>query len=188
MWVFYLKKRGKSMLKNKKIDTVNIVWTAFFIVMAVAVVYPFYSSILISFMTEKELALNPIPLVVKEPTLSAYREIFSDSKIATGYKNTFLLVLSVVPLHMIVNSAMAYALSRKKFLLSKTVNNLVVFTMYFAGGLIPSYLLIRNLGIMDTLWAVILPLIVSPYNMILIKSFFSQRQSNVRKTRVTARI
>ena len=160
------------MLKNKRIDITNIVLTAIFIILAIVVVYPFYSSILISFMTEKELIMNPIPYMVKEPTLAAYKELFSDSKIVTGYKNTALLLLTIVPLHMIVNSAMAYALSRKSFLFSKTVNNLVVFTMYFSGGLIPGYLLIKSLGIMNTLWAIILPSLASPYNMILIKSFF----------------
>lgn len=160
------------MLKNKKIDVVNIVLTFVFVVLAIVVVYPFYSSILISFMTEKELALTPIPYMVKEPTLAAYRELFSGGKIPTGYKNTFILIFTVVPLHMVVNSAIAYSLSRKSFLFSKTINNMVVLTMYFGGGLIPAYLLIKNLGIMNSLWAVILPMVASPYNMILIKSFF----------------
>ena len=159
-------------MRKKKIDVVNIVLTLMFIVVAIAVIYPFYSSILISFMKEKELFANPIPIVVKEPTLAAYKKIFSDAKILNGYKNVFLLIIGVVPLHMIVNTSMAYALSRKRFLFSKLINNFVVFTMYFSGGLIPSYLLIRDLGLMDSLWAVILPMIASAYNMILIKSFF----------------
>ena len=110
-------------MRKKKIDVVNIVLTLMFIVVAIAVIYPFYSSILISFMKEKELFANPIPIVVKEPTLAAYKKIFSDAKILNGYKNVFLLIIGVVPLHMIVNTSMAYALSRKRFLFSKLINN-----------------------------------------------------------------
>lgn len=157
---------------KKKIDVTNIVLTLLFSIVAIIVVYPFYSSILISFMTEKELLVTPFPFMVKEPTIAAYKQIFADSKIPTGYANTLFYLVVGVPLSMVVNTALAYALSRKSFLFSKTINNLVVFTMYFGGGLIPTYILIKDLGLMGSRWAIIFPTIVSTYNMILIKSFF----------------
>lgn len=159
-------------MKKKKIDVTNIVLTLLFTFVAIIVVYPFYSSILISFMTEKELLANPFPYIVKNPTIVAYKQIFADSKIPLGYANTFFYLIVGVPLSMVVNTSLAYALSRKSFLFSKIINNLVVFTMYFGGGLIPTYILIRDLGLMGSRWAIIFPTIVSTYNMILIKSFF----------------
>ncbi len=160
------------MLNKKKIDVTNIILTICFALVAIVVVYPFYSSILTSFMTEKEALENPFPLIVKNPTLSAYKQIFSDSKIPSGYINTGIMLLMDIPLAMIINTALAYALSRKSFPFSKFLNNMIVFTMYFSGGLIPSYLLIRNLGLMGSRWAVVLPTLAGTYNMILIKSYF----------------
>ena len=160
------------MLNKKKIDVTNIILTICFFLVAIAVVYPFYSSILTSFMTEKESSEHAFPIIVKNPTLSAYKQIFTDSKIPSGYFNTFLMLLMDVPLAMIINTALAYALSRKRFPFSKFINNMIVFTMYFGGGLIPSYLLIKSLGLMGSRWSVVLPTLASTYNMILIKSYF----------------
>jgi len=160
------------MLNKKKIDVTNIVLTICFVIVAIVVVYPFYSSILTSFMTEKEAMENTFPLIVKNPTLASYKQILTDSKIPTGYMNTAIMLLMDIPLAMVINTALAYALSRKSFPFSKFLNNMIVFTMYFGGGLIPSYLLIKSLGIMGSRWAVVLPSLANTYNMILIKSYF----------------
>ena len=160
------------MLNKKKIDVTNIILTFCFVLVAIVVVYPFYSSILTSFMTEKEVMENPFPFIVKDPTLASYKQIFSDSKIPSGYVNTAIMLLMDIPLSMVINTALAYALSRKSFPFSKFFNNMIVFTMYFGGGLIPSYLLIKSLGIMGSRWSVVLPTLASTYNMILIKSYF----------------
>ena len=159
-------------MKKKKFSVVDIIIASVLIIWGFAIFYPFYNSVLISFMTEAELLKNPYAFYVKDVSFAAYKYIFSDGLIFTGYRNSLIMVLIGVPLSLIVTAALAYALSRKSFLLSKTINNLVVFTMYFGGGLVPTYLLIKNLGLMNSLWSVILPTVVTTYNMILIKSYF----------------
>lgn len=156
----------------KKIDIYNFIIGFFLLAWGLLIFYPFYNAVLVSFMTEAEYMRNPFSLFVKNPTFTSYIEIFSDDKILNGYRSTLSVILFHLPLNLISTSTMAYALSRKPFPFSKFVNNAVVFTMYFGGGIIPLYLLIRSYGLMGSLWSVILVGIVSPYNMILMKNFF----------------
>ena len=136
------------------------------------ILYPFYNSILVSFMNQAEYMRKPFALWVDNPTLVAYKEIFSDSKFLNGYKTTLTIMLFKLPLSLITVTAMGYALSRKRFFLSKQINNLAVFTMYFGGGTIPLYLLVKSYGLMDSLLSIILIGYFSVYNMVLVKNFF----------------
>ena len=134
--------------------------------------YPFYNSVLTSFMTQAEYMRSPFALFVKEPTLVAYEEIFSDSKFFYGYKNVLIIMLFKLPISLTITVAMGYALSRKRFLFSKFINNILVFSMYFGGGIIPLYLTMKEYGLMDSRATIVILGIFSVYNMIMIKNFF----------------
>ncbi|MBR2883855.1 MAG: carbohydrate ABC transporter permease [Clostridia bacterium] len=159
-------------MKRKKLTLSDVMINIVLVLGGIVIFYPFYNSVLVSFMTEKEMMTNTFALYVKDFTLAAYKQIFSDGIIFTGYKNSIVLLLIGVPLSMLVSSALAYSLSRNKFLFSKTINNMIIFTMYFGGGIVPVFLLIRNLGLMNSMWAIILPHAVTTYNVILIKNYF----------------
>ena len=134
--------------------------------------YPFYNSVLTSFMTQAEYMRSPFALFVKEPTLVAYEEIFSDSKFFYGYKNVLIIMLFKLPISLTITVAMGYALSRKRFLFSKFINNILVFSMYFGGGIIPLYLTMKEYGLMDSRATIVILGIFSVYNMIMFKNFF----------------
>lgn len=157
--------KKKFNLGNFIIGTILVLW-------GLLIFYPFYNSVLVSFMTQEEFMRKPFALFVENPTLVAYSEIFSDNKFFYGYKNTLLIVLIKLPISVLITAAAGYALSRKRFFLSKTINNLAVVTMYFSGGVVPLYLTIRTYGLMDNLFSVILIGLFHVYNMILVKSFF----------------
>jgi len=159
-------------MKKRKFNTGTFVVGIILVLWGLLIFYPFYNSILTSFMTQAEYMRNPFAIFVKEPTLIAYEEIFSDSKFFDGYKNVLIIMLFKLPMSLIITVAMGYALSRKAFLFSKTINNLTVFTMYFGGGIIPLYLTIRDYGLMGTRTSIIILGIFSVYNMIMVKSFF----------------
>ena len=159
-------------MKRKKLTLSDVMITLVLLLGGFVIFYPFYNSVLVSFMTEKEMMTNPFALYVKDFTLAAYKQIFSDDNIFIGYKNSLLIVLLGVPISMLVSTALAYALSRNKFLFSKTINNMIIFTMYFSGGLVPTFLIVRNLGLMNSIWAIVLPQAVTTYNVILIKNYF----------------
>ncbi len=128
-------------MKKKKIKPGNLIIGAILILWGILIFYPFYNSILTSFMTQTEYMQSPFAVFVKAPTLVAYEEIFSDSKFFDGYKNVLTIMIFKLPISIAITTAMGYALSRKRFLFSKAINNLTVFTMYFGGGIIPLYLL-----------------------------------------------
>lgn len=159
-------------MKKKKFDLGNFVICLIMISWGFLIFYPFYNSILTSFMTQAEYMRNPFALFVKDPTLVAYEEIFSDNKFFYGYKNILTIMLIKLPLSVIITVAAGYALSRKRFLFSKFINNAMVFTMYFGGGIIPTYLLMRNYGLINSLSVIVILAIFSVYNMILVKNFF----------------
>lgn len=157
---------------KKKYTTGDIVLTVIMVTWGLLIFYPFYNSILVSFMSQAEYMRKPFALWVSNPILVAYEEILADSKFLYGYKSTLTIMLFRLPLAVLIECMMAYALSRKRFFMSKTINNMTVFTMYFGGGTIPVYLMVKSYGLMNSLASVIILGLFSVYNMILIKNFF----------------
>ncbi|CAH1057389.1 carbohydrate ABC transporter permease [Paenibacillus pseudetheri] len=105
-------------------------------------------------------------------SLETYEAVFSNPMILLGYRNTLFIVIVGVALNLLLTSFAAYALSRKTLQYRKQFTLFIVFTMFFSGGLIPFYLLVRGLGITDTLWALILPTAISAFNLIIMRTSF----------------
>ncbi len=159
-------------MKIKKFTYADIILAVLMVLWGLLIFYPFYNSILVSFMTQAEFMRKPFSIFVQKPTLIAYEEIFSDDKIFNGYKSVLSIMAVRLPVSLIITSAMGYALSRKRFFLSKTINNLTVFTMYFGGGIIPVYLMVKSYGLINSLASVMLIGVFNVYNMILVKNYF----------------
>ena len=107
------------------------------------------------------------------PTLKGYEKVFQNENIIRGYLNTLFYVSAGTGLNMILTIMGGYALSRKNLLWKNLVVFLIVFTMWFSGGLIPTYMLVYKIGLIDTRSAVILPTAVSAFNMIIMRTGFS---------------
>jgi len=105
-------------------------------------------------------------------SLQTYGAVFSNPMILLGYRNTLFIVIAGVALNLLLTSFAAYALSRKTLRYRKPLTLFIVFTMFFSGGLIPFYLLVRGLGITNTLWALILPTAISAFNLIIMRTSF----------------
>jgi putative aldouronate transport system permease protein len=104
--------------------------------------------------------------------LDAYKAVLSNPMILTGYRNTLFYVLIGTTLNVAFTAMLAYALSRKDLFLKNAIMYYVVFTMFFGGGLIPTYLVVKQLGLLNTGAAVILPGLVSAMNMIIMRTYF----------------
>lgn len=104
--------------------------------------------------------------------LSAYESLINGTKIVSAFTNSVYITVVGVTLCMLFTVIAAYPLSRKYFYARKFFTLAIVFTMLFGGGLIPTYLTIKALGIIDSYWAIWLPGLVSAYNMLILKSFF----------------
>ena len=105
--------------------------------------------------------------------LNAYRAIFADPAMIRSMVYTMVITVVYTAFSMVLTVLMAYPLTKKRLKGRKLFNSIALFTMYFSGGTIPIYLNIKDLGILDTPWSLILPGMLSTYNMIILKSFFT---------------
>ena len=102
----------------------------------------------------------------------AYQKAFSNRSIVTGYANTLFVLAAGVAVSMALSSLGAYFLSRKNVKLKKPITFLIMFTMWFSGGLIPFYMAVRDIGLVGSLWSLIIPTAINTYNMIIIRTAF----------------
>ena len=113
-------------------------------------------------------------LIPKGITFRAYTLVFENRDIWIGYRNTVFYTVAGTAINILLTIMAAYPLSRKEMVGRRFFTLVVLFTMYFNGGLIPTYLLVRNLGMYNTAWAILIPSAISTYNLIVAKSFFEQ--------------
>ncbi len=106
-------------------------------------------------------------------TTTAYRMVLQNRAIATGYMNTLFIVIVGTALNVAITAIAAYVLSRERYFWKRLFNLFVVITMLFSGGLIPFYITIQRLGLMDSRWALILPTLLSTYNLMIMRTSFA---------------
>jgi len=138
-----------------------------------SVLYPLYFVVIASFSNPDGIYMGKVWLLPWKPTLLGYRKIFANEDIWLGYRNSLIYLVSGTLVSLAATLTAAYALSWKRLRGRKFFNLIIIFTMYFNGGIIPTYLLVQNLGLLDTVWAVILPGAVSAVNLIIVRTFFS---------------
>ena len=136
------------------------------------IIIPFFNMVATSFTSYKEYMQSTWVFWPKEPTIQAYQELFKDARILIGYKTTLTYLLVGIPLNLVLGTTLAYALCRKGWPGRKLVLMLVLFTMIFHGGIVPTYLVMKSLGLTNTVWAVIFANGMNTFNMILIYNYF----------------
>jgi len=125
-----------------------------------------------SISSPSEVIAGHVLLIPKKPTLMAYQEIFRSKLLLSGYGNSIVYTFTGTLINIFLTVICAYPLSRKDFLGRKWMMWAFLFTMIFAAPLIPTYLNVRNLGMLDTIWAVLLPNAIGVYNMVVARTFF----------------
>lgn len=138
------------------------------------ILLPFYNCIVISFESPQAYMLHPVSLYPVEFSLKNYSYLLEKGQIGIGYSNTIFITLVGTAYGMAISVMTAYAFSRKRFPGKKLLFMLMMFTMFFSGGMVPMYLQLKDMKLIDTLWGVVLPLGVSTYNIIILKSGFEQ--------------
>lgn len=135
--------------------------------------YPIYLVIISSFSDPNLVAMGKVVLIPLGPTFDAYKMVFENDDIMLGYWNTLWYTIVGVGLNMLLTIPAAYALSKKDLMGGGVVMKLIVVTMYFTGGLIPFYTLIRDLGLLNNWWVMPLNGAVTASNLIIARTFFS---------------
>ena len=150
----------------------NAVNALIMVLVLVVTLYPFWYVLVGSVSSIGHLVKNGFVLWPDGLHWDAYEQVFRNNLIPTAYRNTIIVTLGGTALSMVLSIMGAYALSLKKLPGRKGITMFFVFTMLFSGGLVPTYLVVSELGLIDSLWALILPGCVSTYNMVLLRNFF----------------
>ncbi|MDD7446901.1 MAG: carbohydrate ABC transporter permease [Clostridiales bacterium] len=162
-----------AMSRGEKIF--HAVNTVFMILVCAVMLYPVLMVLGRSLMSDIERATHPLRLFPTKIDWSGYQFILSpNSNIGRGYMVTIARTVIGTGLSLIVTSLLAYPLSKKDYPGRKVITALIVFTMWFSGGMIPNFLLIKSLGLMNNFWVFVLPMLVSAYNLIILRNFFMQ--------------
>ena len=138
----------------------------FFLILAYPLLYVIASSF-------SAMQITTLSLIPKRISLEGYRAVIEYKYIWIGYANSLLYMTLGTAIALVVTICCAYPLSRPDFKAGKLLMGLCLFTMYFSGGIIPTFLWIRDLGMLDTLWAIVLPTSLSVYNMIVMRTYFA---------------
>ncbi len=144
-----------------------LILIAFFVILAYPLAYVLMSSV------SGGQAYMRLSLIPKKFSLEGYKAVVQYRYIWIGYRNSLVYTATYTLIALVVTICCAYPLSRKDFAGGKVLLVMCMFTMYFGGGLIPTYIWIRQLGILDTIWSLVLPGSLSVYNMIVMKTYFS---------------
>lgn len=146
------------------------------ILLALVCLYPLYFTVIASVSDAHEVFLGNVLLWPKKFTLESYKLVFENRSIWKGYANSIFYTLAGTSMHLFLTIPAAYALSRKDMLGRSFFMVVFMITMYFSGGLIPSYILYKKLNLINTRWILVLLGAVSVYNMIVAKTYF---QTNI---------
>ena len=136
------------------------------------VIYPMYFIIIASFSNPTEVANGKVWFVPSQFTVDGYKEIMRHAELWVGYRNTIVYTALGTVIGLAVNIPAVYALSRRDLVGRRVFTLFFVFTMFFGGGLIPTYFTIRNFGLYDTIWVMVLPFSVAVYHIIIARTFF----------------
>lgn len=178
-----MKKKRKSQfakygLQDKIILSIGYTLIGLFVF---AIIVPMLYIVAASFMDPVTLQNKGITFDVSKWTLTAYERVMSNASIWIGFKNAVIYSVVFTVVSVIVTLLAAYPMSRPDFRGKKFFNVIFVITMFFGGGLIPTYLLISKLGLLDSMWAIILPGAFSVWNMIIARTYYQGIPDELRE-------
>jgi putative aldouronate transport system permease protein len=160
----------KPSIGERIFDVVNVT------IMVILIILTLYPMLYILFSSVSEgnrlISFNGILLWPQGFSLDGYKAVLSNPVILQGFKNTlFVLVVGLI-INMTLTALGAYFLSREGVLLQKPIMFFIVFTMFFSGGLVPFFLIVKAYGLLDSLWSLVLPTAVSTFNLIIMRTYF----------------
>lgn len=152
-----------------------IVNAALMVLLCAIILYPVLFVIGRSFMLDAERAVSGLRFIPYHPSLDAYKYIFMrGSYVIRAYGNTIARTILGTALDLVFTIVFAYVLAQRRYPLHKPLTMMVVFTMWFSGGLVPNYMLIRLLHLNNSFWVYILPTLISAWNMLILRNFFME--------------
>ncbi|WP_409340571.1 carbohydrate ABC transporter permease [Paenibacillus sp. MBLB4367] len=151
----------------------------FLLLILLVIIYPLVYVVSASFSSPNAVVSGKVWLFPVDVSLAGYKAVFSNDSIMTGYANTLFYTVAGTIVSVFLTIAAAYPLARRDFKPRNLIMMIFAFTMFFGGGIIPTYILVKNLGILDTRWALILPQAMSIFNVIIARTYFQSTPSEL---------
>lgn len=151
---------------------VNIIFHIIAIIMILLIIYPLWFVIIASFSNPADVANGDVWFWPKHWEFSGYNELFKQKMFWKSYGNTIIYTLVGTFIALAVNIPAGYAMSRKDLFGKKWINVFYLIPMFISGGLIPTYIVVKNFGLLNSFWVMVLPFSVSTYNIIVARTFF----------------
>ena len=160
-------------------DVFNVV---LLVAIAIVALVPFVYVLAGSFATEAELATRSFFLWPETFSLDAYEAIFTSPAFVRALITTIAVTAVGTLVQLMLTATMAYPLSKANLPGGRLILSLIVFTMVFGGGMIPTFLVVKDLGLLNNYWALILPMAINPFSLIIIKNFFQQLPAELEES------
>ena len=160
-------------VKKKKTEFFDVVNTSLVVLITLIVIYPLYFSVIASFSGPKQVALGNTLLWVKDFSTEAYKYVLEEEQLWIGYRNSIIYLILGTLYNLILTIPAAYVMSKKYLPFRGALSWYFFITMYISGGMIPNYLLIKDLSLIDSPWVMIIGAGVSCYNLIVTRQYFS---------------
>lgn len=170
------------MKRNKRFRLTDFTITIFIVILTFICLAPVIHITAVSFSSNTAIYTSKVNLLPVDFNLDAYKSILSDPSMIRSLFYTIWLTLIATSISMFLSIIAAYSLSKKRLKGRAFFMFVIIITMYFSGGIIPDYLLVKNLGILNSIWALILPGSISAFNMIILKSFFQQMPESIEES------
>ncbi|WP_145945644.1 carbohydrate ABC transporter permease [Paenibacillus sp. Y412MC10] len=168
--------------KRKKMTVADIAIIVFIAALSFTCIVPFLYMIALSFSSNEAIISQKVGLWPVDFTAETYKTILSDMDMLYTLGYSIVLTILYTLVCMFLTICAAYPLTKKRLKGRSFILTALVFTMYFSGGLIPSYILVKNLGMMNSVWSLVLPGAMSVFNMIILKTFFSNLPESLEES------
>ena len=157
-----------------------VVYTVLTIAVA-AMLYPFLNIIAVAFSSYEQYVLHPLMIFPKEVTAYAFKYVLASKMLIKSYANTIYVTVVGTLVSLVVTVLISYSVSKKHFRGRGVIMSILLFTMMFSGGMIPHFLLMRDLNLIDKMWALIFPYLLSPFNVVLMRNYFSNMPESLEE-------
>lgn len=165
--------RNKRSSRESRIQGLDIVICVILVIYAFLIIFPFWNAFVISISSEESYLSSNLLLWPTDLDLTAYQQVFTNDQLWGGFGITMILLIGGTLYQLFFTVITGYALSRTNWTGKNLVMDMILVTMFFGGGLLPYYHLIKSLGMMDTIWVMIIPGAIDTFNMLLMRNYFA---------------
>ena len=173
-----VKPKGNALRRSRDDAIVDTLILVVLSVVLCVTLYPLVYVISCSFSKPELVMQAKVRLLPLSPTLVSYTKVFAENKLMNGFRNSVFYTLLGMAINLVMTTIAAYPLSRKDLRGRKLINMLILFTMLFSGGMIPTYLVVHKLGFINTVWALVIPNAISVTNFIIMRTTFENSIPN----------